>query len=68
MSKYRKTNKAKRVDSGCRNHGSCPHCRGNRTHQGEVAKQAADEQIEEQEESDERRTRSCTGPCSRQEG
>ena len=43
----RKTNKAKRVDGGCRNHGACPWCRGNRTYQGRKAKQAADEAIEE---------------------
>jgi hypothetical protein len=30
--KKRKTNKAKRVDSHCKNHGECPWCRGNRTH------------------------------------
>lgn len=45
--KKRKTNKAKRVDPGCRNHGSCPVCRGNRQHQLEVAnEQLADEMRE----------------------
>ncbi len=29
---YRKTNKAKRHDSSCRNNGSCSYCRSNRTH------------------------------------
>jgi hypothetical protein len=29
---YRKTNKGKRADSGCRNHGTCQYCTGNRTH------------------------------------
>lgn len=27
--KWRKTNKAKKIDSSCRNHGSCPWCKGN---------------------------------------
>lgn len=31
--KKRKTNRAKRVDKACKNHGSCPHCRGNRLYQ-----------------------------------
>ena len=31
--KKRKTNKAKRVDNACKNHGTCPHCRGNRLYQ-----------------------------------
>lgn len=31
--KKRKTNKAKRVDSTCKNNGSCSYCRGNRLHQ-----------------------------------
>jgi hypothetical protein len=26
--------KAKAIDPTCRNHGSCPYCRENRTHQG----------------------------------
>jgi uncharacterized protein YabN with tetrapyrrole methylase and pyrophosphatase domain len=29
--KKRKTNRAKKVSSQCRNNGSCPWCRGNRT-------------------------------------
>ena len=29
--KKRKINKAKRVDSSCKNHGSCPYCRNSRT-------------------------------------
>jgi hypothetical protein len=28
--KYRKTNRVKKVDSGCKNHGSCKICRNNR--------------------------------------
>ena len=28
--------KAKRVDKACRNHGSCPYCRDNRTHKNRV--------------------------------
>lgn len=28
--KTRKTNKAKTLDSRCRNNGTCPHCLGNR--------------------------------------
>lgn len=31
--KKRKTNKAKRVDNSCRNHGSCAFCSGNRLYQ-----------------------------------
>lgn len=45
MTKYRKTNKAKRVDPGCRNNGSCPICTGNRMHSNKVR-----EPIEELEE------------------
>ena len=30
--KKRKTNRAKQVDSSCRNHGDCPWCLGNRTY------------------------------------
>lgn len=30
--KKRKTNRAKRVSSLCKNNNECPHCRGNRTH------------------------------------
>lgn len=30
--KSRKINKAKRVSNGCKNHGSCDHCQGSRTH------------------------------------
>jgi hypothetical protein len=35
--KSRKTNRAKRVSSGCRNHGTCGVCRGNRTAANERA-------------------------------
>jgi hypothetical protein len=38
--KTRKTNKAKRVDSGCANHGSCKVCQGNRTHANRRAEPA----------------------------
>lgn len=29
--KHASVDKGKRVDSGCRNNGSCPHCRASRT-------------------------------------
>lgn len=35
--KWRKTNRAKRVDRSCRNHGGCSWCKGNRLHQAERA-------------------------------
>jgi hypothetical protein len=41
----RKTNKAKRVDHSCRNHGRCPECRGNRLHAARKRERAAREQI-----------------------
>lgn len=31
--KNRKTNRAKRIDPSCKNHGSCPSCKSNRLHQ-----------------------------------
>lgn len=33
--KSRKTNRAKQVSGGCRNHGPCAWCRGNRLHSSE---------------------------------
>lgn len=30
--KYRKSNKAKKVSSGCKNHGSCKVCQNDRLH------------------------------------
>jgi hypothetical protein len=41
----RKTNRAKRIDNACRNHGSCPWCRGNRLHAARKREQAAREQL-----------------------
>ncbi len=38
----RKTNRAKRVVNSCRNHGSCPQCKGNRTH-ANIRRRPADE-------------------------
>ena len=38
--KTRKTNKAKTIDPSCKNHGSCPWCRGNRTHANRRAEPA----------------------------
>ena len=38
--KKRKTNKGKQVDRTCSNNGSCPGCRGNRTHSNEKRKPA----------------------------
>lgn len=40
--KTRKTNKAKRVDKTCRNHGSCPACKSNRLHQVNKAQDKAE--------------------------
>lgn len=33
--KTRKTNKGKRISNGCKNHGSCDWCKGNRTYSNE---------------------------------
>lgn len=46
MSKH-KCDCAKRVDATCRNHGSCPHCRGSRTYQTRREGEAAQSQIDE---------------------
>lgn len=39
--------KSKRFDRTCRNHGSCPYCAANRLHKFELAKEVAEEEIEE---------------------
>ena len=44
---YRKSNRAKRVDRTCRNHGGCPVCRGSRTYQGRREAAACDAQMRE---------------------
>jgi len=36
-------------DKSCRNHGSCPWCQGNRTHQDTKARNEAQEQLDEYE-------------------
>ena len=38
---------AKSVDTTCRNHGSCPWCEGNRTHQQRKAEAIAREKVRE---------------------
>lgn len=45
--KKRKTNRSKRVSSGCRNHGDCDYCRSNRLHQARKASVSAKQQMEE---------------------
>ena len=40
--KKRRTNKAKQVDNSCKNHGSCPWCKGNRTHSNRKREPAKD--------------------------
>lgn len=42
--KSRKTNKAKRIDPSCRNHGSCPACKANRLHQSNKALKSTEDQ------------------------
>ena len=39
--RWRKTNNGKRVADGCRNHGPCGVCLGNRLHSARVREQAA---------------------------
>lgn len=41
---------SKRFDASCRNHGSCPWCRGNRTYQATKAALSAREQLGERDE------------------
>ena len=43
----RKTNKAKRTDSHCRNNGQCPECRGSRTHATRKRIAAARDELKE---------------------
>lgn len=38
----------KAVDKTCRNHGSCPACRANRTYSDKKRKQAADTKLKEE--------------------
>lgn len=47
--KTRKTNKGKRVSNHCKNHGSCPACKGNRLYQVNKQIDKAKEQIGFQE-------------------
>ena len=45
--KHRKTNRAKRVNPSCRNHGPCPTCRGNRLRQARREAQRVQDQLRE---------------------
>lgn len=45
--KKRKTNNGKRVDSTCRNHGSCDWCKGNRLHHSDKGIMVSNEQLKE---------------------
>ena len=45
--KKHKTNKAKRVDSQCKNNGACPACKSNRLHQQNKGKHKTKEQLNE---------------------
>ena len=38
---------SKRFDRSCRNHGSCPHCEGNRKHRDRKLEEAATTEIKE---------------------
>ena len=42
--------KAKQCCRGCRNHGGCPYCEGNRFHQMKKAKLEAESKVREYEE------------------
>lgn len=44
--KKRKTNKAKRVDGSCRNHGSCAYCEGCRLYQSIKGLMKAKQQVQ----------------------
>ncbi len=46
---YRKTNKTKRVDNSCKNHGSCLYCKNSRLHNSKVRELSADEQVDEED-------------------
>lgn len=37
----------KAISNGCRNHGTCPYCEGNRKHNTNKRLLSADEQLEE---------------------
>lgn len=50
MRRWRKTNNGKRVANGCRNHGPCEYCRGNRTHANRKREESDREQIRQEEE------------------
>lgn len=47
MSRTKKKPKtgAKAIDPSCKNHGSCPWCKGNRTYQQKKAREAAEAQV-----------------------
>jgi hypothetical protein len=51
--KKRKTNRAKRVDHTCRNHGSCAYCKRGRLYQAIKEEEKAEDKIKEYEEEDE---------------
>jgi hypothetical protein len=48
--KRRRINKAKRFDSRCRNHGSCPHCRRSRLYQANREIERFEQKLREEEE------------------
>lgn len=50
--KQRKINRAKRIDPSCRNHGTCPHCRGNRLYQAQREIEKAKDKEREYEKAD----------------
>lgn len=56
--KKRKTNRAKKVDKTCRNHGSCPYCQQNRLYQVRKEKLKADYQEDENDSKFQREIRS----------
>ena len=41
------------VDTSCHNHGSCPWCKGNRTHSARVQEEIAKDKIKEYEDNPE---------------
>lgn len=53
--KKRKTNKAKRIDRSCRNHGTCPYCTNSRTHSNKKNEFEAIAQVKEN--SNDKRTK-----------
>lgn len=50
--KSRKTNLAKQVSGSCSNNGSCPWCRGNRTHANVRAEPAPEDHLIEEDVDD----------------